>query len=457
MNFAERRRASRRLVIGSCMVSLAVVLALFAGTTHYAAAEAASATPPSRSASRTSTPTMTATQAATATSEPASPPTVELAPATPTMTSAPKITATPIALPLDEATLTPSPTPTPEFIPSMTATPTPTMMPGTSPTIVTIEPTPSVAPSATPEAPGASILGTSIPPSTGTPLASETAAPTITMTGTPTATPAVTGTPADELAPTETPTEAPTVTPTPEPVSIMAISPATITNDAPAALTVTGSGFAEGMQLPIGGAARRDVRVQSSTRLTATLPDGLCPGAYAVTADADESEIVTGVRLIIEGVRNLVTLSQPETPAVILNGSDQPISIPLSTIEITDTTCSTDDWQIAYTITQPTADGSARTPGASAAARAERSLALRSLVLTDDNGHAVARTPLMLTNGRSGATLRVPRQGRTTILLQPVVEARVPANAYAGQFSINASFLLEDALPRSGKQPGPGR
>jgi hypothetical protein len=217
---------------------------------------------------------------------------------------------------------------------------------------------------------------------------------------------------------------------------VTAITPGTVTNDRPAALTLTGANFADGLAVTIGGQPLTDVRMHSATRLTATLPAGLCPGTYAVSVTDPRGARTTGGDLAVQGVRAVTTSPAPAGRPVTLNGRAQQIRVPLPTVHLQDTTCGQDDWRLSFALSPF---------GTVTGAGKRGSLRLRSLSLDDAAGHPALHAPLSLTTDQTEATLLVRRAGRASAVLQPFVEVQVPSHGAAGQYRMSVAVTLGEA------------
>lgn len=226
------------------------------------------------------------------------------------------------------------------------------------------------------------------------------------------------------------------------------IVPAIIRNDKDHALTITGSGFAEGMLLAIGEKVLTNVTVESSTRLVATMPSGLCPGPYPVTMmDPVGRAMPGGGQLRVEGVRTATLGDWAANPAVSFVGRAQAITVELPAVEIVDTTCSTDDWQIALTLGtfSPFDDGRGALP-------------LRSVRLDGAAGNRAGSAPLTVKDGVTRGTLNVPHAARqTSASIRPLIGVDVPSHGYAGQYRMSVAVSITGGTPDEGTRPPGGQ
>jgi CSLREA domain-containing protein len=222
-------------------------------------------------------------------------------------TPTPTDTPTPTLTPSDTPTVTPTATKTP----TPTRTPTPSQTPtATSTATPTATPTPSITPgkSSTPTATGTGTPPTSTPTPTRTPTRTPTPTRTSTPSGTPTSTPTRTQTPTPTRTPTATPTASLTPTPTPTPVpgspTVTSVGPTSGAAAGGTAVTITGTGFAAGATVTIGGAAATNVVVVDGSTITCktpALPAGTLndvvvtnPGAVVVRRLASSGTLVKG-------------------------------------------------------------------------------------------------------------------------------------------------------------------
>jgi len=231
-------------------------------------------------------------------------------------------------------------------------------------------------------------------------------------------------------------------------VRVSAISPAIVRNDRDNALALSGSGFVEGMTLAIGEKLLANVKVQSSTAVTATMPSGLCPGAYSVTIIDPSGKRTDGdSQLVVQGVRQATLGAWTAAPAIGLARKAQSFTLELPTIEIVDTTCSTDDWQLDMTLGafSPFDDGKGALP-------------LRSLRLEGAGGSKARSTALTVTDGSTRGTLTVPHAaGQTSATLRPLIGVDVPSHGYAGQYRMTVAVSLVGDTPDEGTRPPGGR
>jgi hypothetical protein len=248
-----------------------------------------------------------------------------------------------------------------------------------------------------------------------------------------------------------TPTALPSASATPSslPLRVTEISPALIRNDRDRALVMAGSGFVNGMTLAIGEKVLTNVAVESSTRLTATLPSGLCPGPYSVTMMAPSRRAMSGdAQLRVEGVRTATLGTWAASPPIGVSGKARTIALELPTVEVVDTTCSTDDWQLALTFGSfsPFEDG-------------RGALLLRGLKLDGADRGRSGSALVAAKGGTTEGTLNVPHGiGQTTASLRPLIGVDVPSHGYAGQYRMSVAVSIAGGTPDEGtRPPGGGR
>lgn len=110
----------------------------------------------------------------------------------------------------------------------------------------------------------------------------------------------------------------PETDPVDQPVAVLgiqAVRPAQGRTDEPTRITISGSGFDSGAKVFIGDMAARNVAVDGSKTLAATVPEGMAPNEYVVTVrnpDGKEATLPRGFR-IIEAVDNTVKDCSVET------------------------------------------------------------------------------------------------------------------------------------------------
>ena len=217
-------------------------------------------------------------------------------------------------------------------------------------------------------------------------------------------------------------------------LAVIAIGPTTISNALPAPLTLSGTSFADGVTVAIGGQTLVDVKVQSATVLTATLPTGLCPGTYAASISDRLGREASGGQLVVLGKRT-ATLSGSRVagPPITLNGKPRTVTALLPSVLIEDTTCAGDDWRLAFSVsdfTQGSADRGALVP--------------RSIQLTSPGVGRRTEAPLTPRAGRGETVLVVPhaREPGVTVL-SASTEIDIPSHPEAGEYTSTVVVMLE--------------
>jgi hypothetical protein len=254
------------------------------------------------------------------------------------------------------------------------------------------------------------------------------------VTATPTSGPPTTATPAASSTPIPTGQAITSVTATSTSASIalMSISPRTVSNDRPAKLTLAGLNFVDGMKVAIEDQALENVKLQSTTSLSATLPAGLCPGAYQATLTDNLGRQISGGELLVEGVRTAAVSGSAASAAVQLSGRGERLSVPLPRILVEDTTCAGDFWQLSFAVGEFTHSTANRPP-----------LKPRAVQLDLPGAAWPAAAALRRTNGPVEATLLVQRSaGQRSITLSPSIELEIPASAYAGQYTAAVTVTI---------------
>ena len=364
------------------------------------------------------------------------PPVAVVAP--PVATSAPAVAKT--SIPVAVATTPPLSAPT-ALPASGTVLPAPT---GRAPTVApSVVATPAAVAINTSTVPAGlpSPAPTEVPGSLGTPAApgsvaslppvSATAGPSVAILGT------VTGTPMTLLTvmPTPTATQTPIATPTQIPaLALESIQPASALNDQPARLAITGAGFVDTTYLVrIGGRALTNVRVESGTTLTATLPAGVCPGTYGATLQDPAGREASGGDIAVQSVRTIVQGAQPTGLNIALTGLTQRRSVELPSMSLEDTECGQSDWRLLLTVEMPrdSARGKTLIPGTVS-------------VRWDDGGTAKVKLSPPDGQDREQGLLVIPRNGATTLLVTPSLDLEVPASAYAGSYTTTLSATFAD-------------
>lgn len=214
--------------------------------------------------------------------------------------------------------------------------------------------------------------------------------------------------------------------------AIAAIAPATVTNDQPANLTVTGTGLVAGMTVMVGDQPLGDVRVQSATTLTGTLPTGLCPGTYPATVSDARGKKAVGGTLVVRGVRAVTFTGTSAGQTARRTGQSQKLTLPLPDVQISDTTCATGDWMLAVSVGVPAdANGNrgAFTP--------------QALRLEGAGGVTSVLAPLSVHGGEATAIIHLPRaDARGGIVLRAGVDGEIPVNAPAGQYTLRVTITF---------------
>ncbi len=210
-------------------------------------------------------------------------------------------------------------------------------------------------------------------------------------------------------------------------LSVDSIAPPQMTNDAPREIVITGQGFASDVVVRLAGQALDPVRVDSSTQLSARVPEGLCAGTFSATVADGAGRVATGGNLVVETVQRVTRHPQPlAIPSMALTGRAQVIRLPLPPMDVQATSCGNRDVQVQFSISglRPDADGL----GAA--------LTVRALELTWPGVARQVRGALAAEGGRGRVALPVPAAvARAGVTIQPVVEIEIPANAYAGRYT----------------------
>jgi hypothetical protein len=229
---------------------------------------------------------------------------------------------------------------------------------------------------------------------------------------------------------------------------VMAISPAIIGNDQDNALTINGVGFTEDLTLDVGSMPLTNVVLRNSTEFSATLPSGLCPGTYALTIkDASGASVAGHGRLVVKGIRQATLGAWAASPAISFAGRAQAITVELPVVEIVDTTCSTDDWQITLSLGtfSPFEDGRGALP-------------LRGLRLDGVAGSRSDSPTLTVKEGVTSGTLSVPRTAeQSTASIRPLIRVDVPSHGYAGQYRMSVAVSITGGTPDQGTRPPGGK
>jgi hypothetical protein len=243
------------------------------------------------------------------------------------------------------------------------------------------------------------------------------------------------------LTPTESvglalmPTVVASVTPTDLPgvglpLAVSAIEPALVSNERPASLTLRGTNFVDGLAVKLGGLTLEDVELRSATSLTASLPAGVCPGRYDATVTDPLGRQASGGQVVIEGKRAITLGASVAGPTIKLNGRSQELTIPLPDVQAVDTTCD-GDLRLAFSLG----------PFTHSAARS--TLVPQLIQLGLPGAIQAAKTALDGHVGPTEAQLSVPRSAAgAQVTLNPSVQVRVPANAYAGQYTATTTVTI---------------
>jgi hypothetical protein len=349
---------------------------------------------------------------------------------TPVVTAAPKNTLVATALPTNMRVTHTATT----AIPAGTALVTRTA----APVPVTVTPA-SVVPSLTgTPTPRAHSTGTTVTPTTATtptPLFSPDSRP-----GTPVRTVTL---PPMRIA---SPPALPSPTASPAAIRVTSIMPPSVRNDHDMALSISGAEFVKGMTLAIGGKPLTNVTVTSSTALAATLPAGLCPSAYSVTLKDEAGRTMPGGGQVrVEGVRTATLGAWAANPAIGVARQAQTFTLELPIVEIVDTTCGTDDWQLTMTLGafSPFEDGHGALP-------------LHALRLSGATSSRSGDAPLAVKAGETSGRLSVPRAaGQTSVSIRPLIGVDVPSHGYAGQYRMSVAVSFAGDNPDEGtRQPG---
>jgi hypothetical protein len=232
----------------------------------------------------------------------------------------------------------------------------------------------------------------------------------------------------------------PTVTIIPTPVAIAhvtAIEPASALNDQPRRITIVGAGFVDASYgVSIGERALTDVRVESATTLTGTLPAGVCPGAYPATVTDALGRQASGGSLQTLAVLSATWIGQDVVaPAITLVGHIQHVVVALPVVEIRDTTCATGDLHLQVSVSEFTHSGTFPSR-------------LVPLSVEADSSGRHDNQPLALVSGRGTATLLIRRpdsSGLADIQLSGIIE--VPSHPAAGDYRASVNVALKEASP----------
>ena len=120
--------------------------------------------------------------------------------------------------------------------------------------------------------------------------------------------------------------------------------------------------------------------------------------------------------------------------AVTLNGRHQTLSVALPSVLIQDPACAASAWRLSFALSA-FAQGAPKRPA----------LLPRSLQITWPGAAHPVAAALATTAGQAEATLVIPRlAGQNSTVLAPSVELDVPANAYAGQYTVTAAVTIAE-------------
>jgi hypothetical protein len=189
-------------------------------------------------------------------------------------------------------------------------------------------------------------------------------------------------------------------------------------------MTVTGAGFTATDAIAIGGEALIGVTVVSPTSLSATLPAGLCPGTYLATVTNARGEQASGGHLLVSGASSVTVAGSLNAPAFALTGKDQQLAVPLPALELLDTTCAA---AARFTVSVSVS---------TIVAGRRHDLTLSTITLATADAGATMTAALTTVNTTAQATLAVPTTRRTPVTWQPSVTVLLPANAYAGPYTV---------------------
>ncbi len=192
------------------------------------------------------------------------------------------------------------------------------------------------------------------------------------------------------------------------------------------------------MQVTIGGQSLTNLQVQSATTLTGSLAAGLCPGTYPAIITTATGTKASGGTLIVTGVQKVSAGAAVPALTFPVTGKDHEVSVPLTGLLLTDTTCATGDGSIAITnVTAYVETAQGRKP-----------LTIRAIQL-DWPGAARPATAKLNTGSTGSATavtsttVHIPRTGTPgAIALTPTVTLLIPAQSAGGRYVISADVTL---------------
>jgi hypothetical protein len=186
------------------------------------------------------------------------------------------------------------------------------------------------------------------------------------------------------------------------------------------------------MTVTVGNQPLSDVRVQSATSLTGTLPTGLCPGTYPARLTDPAGVEHAGGSLVVTGIQKITIGVEVPGPALTITGREQEVAVPLAALHLMDTTCGSGDHSLIVTVTAYVDGAQGRQP-----------LTVGSVVLDAPGARHPAPTMLIPSGNRSTATVHLPgvgAPGMTTFM--PTVTLVIPAKAIAGQYVISLEVTL---------------
>ncbi len=200
-------------------------------------------------------------------------------------------------------------------------------------------------------------------------------------------------------------------------------------------LTLMGTNFVAGMSATVGDQSLGDVWVQSATALTGTLPPGLCPGTYAAVVSDAQGKKISGGLLTVNGIRDAQFGAPPvSAPTIKLSGAAQLVTVPLSTLQVTDTTCGRDDPRLNFAVNVYTERAGSRF-----------ALETRAINLDVPNAPRIVSGALLRAD-QATATLVVPRAAmHLGASFSPSIEVEIPPNATIGQYVIEVNVTLAAA------------
>jgi hypothetical protein len=217
---------------------------------------------------------------------------------------------------------------------------------------------------------------------------------------------------------------------------VTAIEPGVVSNDTPTRLTLIGEGFIPGAYtVSIGGQAITDVRTESLTTLSGTLPVGLCPGTYAATVIDTLGQQTSGGSVQAQGTLSATSLNPDiAAPALSVMSQVQHVRVALPRVQIRDTTCGTGAWRLRVSISDFAYVGP----------RPSRLVPLS--IQAEDTPSS--RQPVTLVDGAGTTTLLLPRPADwTSVNLGLSAEIEIPAYPAAGAYRATVAVALVAAPP----------